>query len=78
MAIDGDPEAKQRAPLQVSANGDGTFTIIDGNATAQAAMLAGWKRLPVEVVAKRAGWVRLAPTAPPPSPLQLPAPPAPG
>ena len=38
-----------RAPLDVFANADGTYTIIDGNATAQAAMLAGWNTLPVNV-----------------------------
>jgi RNA polymerase sigma factor (sigma-70 family) len=48
--IEGDPTGKKRAPLDVSDNGDGTFTIIDGNATAQAAMLAGWTKIPVRVV----------------------------
>lgn len=49
-AIEKDPSAKKRAPLDVADNGDGTFTIIDGNATAQAAMLAGWTKIPVRVV----------------------------
>jgi ppGpp synthetase/RelA/SpoT-type nucleotidyltranferase len=50
--IDGDPRSrKKRDPLSVSDNGDGTFTVVDGNATAQAAMLAGWKNIPVQVVA---------------------------
>jgi len=43
------PGSKRRAPLDVTDNGDGTFTIIDGNATAQAAMLAGFPFLPVIV-----------------------------
>ncbi len=41
---------QKRLPLAVIANPDGTFTIADGNATAQAAMLAGWTKLPVVVV----------------------------
>jgi N12 class adenine-specific DNA methylase len=49
-AIAGEPGIKQRAPLDVSANPDGTFTIHDGNATAQALMLAGWKAVPVNVI----------------------------
>lgn len=50
-SLDGDPRNTKgpREPLDVTANEDGTFTIIDGNATAQAAMLAGWKTLPVNV-----------------------------
>lgn len=42
-------EGAPRDPLDVRANGDGTYTILDGNATAQAAMLAGWERVPVKV-----------------------------
>lgn len=49
-AIAGEPGIKQRAPLDVSANPDGTYTIHDGNATAQALMLAGWKAVPVNVI----------------------------
>lgn len=50
-SLAGDPrnEKGPRAPLDVFANADGTFTIIDGNATAQAAMLAGWKTIPINV-----------------------------
>jgi hypothetical protein len=49
-SLDGAPRnTKGRAPLDVYAGSDGTFTIIDGNATAQAAMLAGWNVLPVNV-----------------------------
>lgn len=39
----------RRAPLSVAANPDGTYTIIDGNATVQALMLAGWTEVPVIV-----------------------------
>jgi RNA polymerase sigma factor (sigma-70 family) len=49
-AIKGEPGSKKRDPLDVIDNGNGTYTIVDGNATAQAAMLAGWSRLPVNVV----------------------------
>jgi len=49
-AIAGEPGVKKRAPLDVSANPDGTYTIHDGNATAQALMLAGWKAVPVNEV----------------------------
>ena len=51
--IDGDPRNTKgpREPISVSDNGDGTFTVVDGNATAQAAMLAGWSRIPVRVIA---------------------------
>lgn len=42
-----DEGGKKRDPLDVRANSDGTFTVIDGNATSQAAMLAGWKQVPV-------------------------------
>lgn len=48
-ALNKEPGVKKRAPIDVLDNGDGTFTIDDGNATAQAAMLAGWDVLPVVV-----------------------------
>lgn len=51
-SIEAEPGAKKRAPLDVEDNGDGTFTIKDGNATAQAAMLAGWEHVPVHVAPK--------------------------
>lgn len=41
---------RKRVPLDVVDNGDGTYTIIDGNATAQAAMLAGWSHIPMRIV----------------------------
>ena len=40
----------RRGPLKVVEKPDGTFTILDGNATAQVLMLAGWKEAPVELV----------------------------
>ena len=49
QAISGTKSA--RAPIDVSANPDGTYTVQDGNATAQALMLAGWKAIPVHIVA---------------------------
>ena len=39
-----------RKPVDASANPDGTFTLQDGNATAQALMLAGWKAVPGNLV----------------------------
>jgi hypothetical protein len=45
-------EGAARKPLTVYRNADGTYTIIDGNATAQAAMLAKWDKVAVEVVPK--------------------------
>lgn len=32
-----------RSPIELADNGDGTYTILDGNATAQGLMLAGWE-----------------------------------
>jgi hypothetical protein len=65
--IDGDPRNTKgpREPLSVSDNGDGTFTVVDGNATAQAAMLAGWSRIPVRVVAYQGESLDLQPDKPP-------------
>jgi N12 class adenine-specific DNA methylase len=48
-AIRGEDGAKKRAPLDVIENADGTFTIDDGNATAQAMMLAGWTQVPISI-----------------------------
>lgn len=39
-----------RKPITVTANADGTYNIVDGSATVQAAILVGWKSLPVIVV----------------------------
>ena len=38
-----------REPLTVEANSNGTYTILDGNATAQVLMLAGWKEVAVQL-----------------------------
>lgn len=40
----------RRAPLRVVEKADGTFHVLDGNATAQVLMLAGWQGAPVELV----------------------------
>jgi hypothetical protein len=40
----------RRAPLRVVEKPDGTFHVLDGNATAQVLMLAGWQSAPVELV----------------------------
>jgi len=55
-----------RPPITVIAEQDGRLRIIDGNATAQVLMLAGWAQVPVEVRhdASREGTVS-APTSPP-------------
>lgn len=47
--IDG-KHPKKRDPIKVMNNGDGTYDVLDGNATTQAAMMADWQKLPVEVV----------------------------
>lgn len=40
----------RRAPLTVVQRADGRYTIQDGNATAQALMLAGWTHVPVQIL----------------------------
>jgi len=45
----GEGLAKPRAPLRVREISNG-FEILDGNATAQVLMLAGWTRVPVHLV----------------------------
>ena len=40
----------RRAPLKAVQKPDGAFHVLDGNATAQVLMLAGWKRAPIELV----------------------------
>lgn len=40
-------EIEKRGPLQVEANGDGTYTVIDGKATLAAAKQYGWQSIPV-------------------------------
>lgn len=41
---------KKREPLTVTFNADGTYCVIDGNATVEAAKRLGWKKLPVKIV----------------------------
>jgi N12 class adenine-specific DNA methylase len=48
-AIKGEDNAKKRAPLDVYPIGGGQYGITDGNATAQAMMLAGWSQAPVNI-----------------------------
>lgn len=40
-------EAERRDPISVRDNGNGTYEVLDGNATSQAAMMAGWDDMPV-------------------------------
>jgi hypothetical protein len=40
---------RKRAPLSVQKETDGTFVILDGNATVQVLMLTGWNEVPVLV-----------------------------
>lgn len=42
-------QAERRDPISVRDNGDGTYEVLDGNATSQAAMMAGWEFMPVMV-----------------------------
>jgi len=42
--------AKGRGPLQVRKLPNGLFEILDGNATAQVLMMAGWREAPVEII----------------------------
>lgn len=44
-----DPLVSPRQPITVTANFDGTYTIVDGYATVQAAIFVGWKFVPVNV-----------------------------
>jgi ppGpp synthetase/RelA/SpoT-type nucleotidyltranferase len=41
----------KRKPVSVSDNGDGTYTVLDGNSTTNVAMHHKWKGLPVNVIA---------------------------
>jgi hypothetical protein len=40
----------RRMPLKAVRKSDGAFHILDGNATAQVLMLAGWEEAPIELV----------------------------
>ncbi len=46
----GEKDAKKRAPLGVRDNGDGTYSVIDGNATTAVAKMQGWKQMPVHII----------------------------
>lgn len=65
------PGAYKRDPLDVRDNGDGTYTVLDGNATSQAAMLAGWKKIPVIIHDQSGAILKAPPLKPPPPPDQL-------
>jgi hypothetical protein len=41
---------QKRRPIEVSPSSDGRLLVLDGNATVQVLMLAGWKSVPVELV----------------------------
>ena len=66
QAIDGG--RAPRVPISAVDHGDGGLHIDDGNATAQAAMLAGWKKVPV-IVKKPAA--EAAPAAPAPTAAEV-------
>lgn len=40
----------KREPVTLHDNGDGTFSVLDGNGTLTAAQAAGWKQLPARIV----------------------------
>ena len=42
-----------RPPISVWENSDGTFTVLDGNATVQVLMLLGWKEVAVVIMNQR-------------------------
>ncbi len=46
------PLVMPRKPITVAANPDGTYNIVDGSATVQAAIFVGWKYVPVIVMDK--------------------------
>ena len=45
-------EMARRKPISVEENGDGTYTVMDGNSTYAVAAAEGWQRLPARVWAK--------------------------
>jgi hypothetical protein len=47
MAYDG--EMEKRKPISVKANGDGTYTVLDGNSTYANAKASGWSEIPATV-----------------------------
>ncbi len=42
--------AGKRAPISVRPNANGTYSVIDGNATTAVAKILGWKKLPVHII----------------------------
>lgn len=44
-----DGKIPKRGPITVKENGDGTYTIVDGNATFSAGKNNGWKEMPVKI-----------------------------
>jgi len=48
--VENDPLVSPREPIKVTVNGDDIEIIVDGSATAQAAIFIGWKFVPVIVV----------------------------
>jgi len=46
-----DGKFPRRAPISVYPNGDGTYSVADGNSTLTTARAHGWKRIPAVVVA---------------------------
>ena len=47
--------AERRDPISVRDNGDGTYEVLDGNATSQAAMMANWDEMPVLIQGQEPG-----------------------
>lgn len=50
MAAAGEGVLGKRAPIDVQDNGDGSFTVVDGNGTLTAAQKAGFANLPARIV----------------------------
>lgn len=48
MTVAGRDRSAGREPLKVRAVANGSFDVIDGNATAQVLMLVGWQEVPVQ------------------------------
>ena len=44
------PGAGKRAPIDVRSNANGTYSLVDGNATTAVAKILGWKKLPVHII----------------------------
>ncbi|MBK6751637.1 MAG: histidine phosphatase family protein [Acidobacteria bacterium] len=52
--VNGVPGAGKRAPIEVRSNANGTYSVVDGNATTAVAKILGWKELPVHVIEDQA------------------------